>query len=817
MSIIGSNVLAGASGQAGYNLNNSLRYRSSASAYLSRTPTVAGSRTTWTWSGWVKRGAISATSSIFSAGSGANITELFFTAANILRFYDYISSSYATNLETTQVFRDPSAWYHITVVYDTTQATAANRVRLYVNGNQVTSFSSTTYPAQNYASGIMNSTTASAIGGNAGTGYFDGYMTEINFVDGQALTPSSFGETSTTTGTWIPKAYSGSYGTNGFKLNFSDTSAATAAAIGKDSSGNGNNWTPNNISVTAGTTYDAMTDVPTNTSATVANYAVMNPLMKFGSNLSWNNGNLQLVKSSSSTQDHTYGTIGASSGKYYWETTITAFAGSSPYIYYGIARGLDTTTIYDNTAIWYASDGTKSNRASASYNQAYGSSYTTNDVLAVALDLDAGTITFYKNNVSQGVAYSNLGSYPGLYMAYINFDGTSVTATTEWNFGQRPFTYTPPTGYVALNTFNLPTPTILQGNKYMDATLWTGAGASTMTITNTAGFKPDMVWVKSRSNAYSNLVWNSIVGVGNTTMLVTDTTAAEGSYYGNANLTSFNSNGFSTGATSGTNVLNANGVTNVAWQWQAGQGSTSSNTSGTITSTVSVNTTAGFSVVTYTGTGVAGNKTIGHGLGVAPSMIILKDRDTASSGGPGALGANDWFVWHSSFANVNSILGLNSTVATQTTSGFWGASVPSSTVFGINGTLASLNESGDRYLAYCWAAISGFSAFGSYTGNGSADGPFVFTNFQPKYVMIKISSGIESWYVYDSVRNTYNLTNTVLSPNDSAAEYTASASVLDLLSNGFKIRGAAGGLNVSSATYIYACFASNPFKNSNAR
>ena len=268
----------------GYTIARSVRLRSSASAYFNRTQT-SGNRRTYTYSAWVKRGNLTTKQNLFGTivyPTPSNYQSYWsFLADNTFEIALYSGSSYLGQLITTQVFRDPSAWYHIVVQVDTTQATSSNRLKLYVNGTQVTSFSTTNYPSQNTDTFINTDTYQVGIGRVApfsGTEYFDGYMAEINFIDGQALTPSSFGETDSITGVWKPKAYSGTYGTNGFELNFSDNSASTAATIGKDYSGNGNNWTPNNISVTAGATYDSMQDVPTLTSATAANYAVLNPL-----------------------------------------------------------------------------------------------------------------------------------------------------------------------------------------------------------------------------------------------------------------------------------------------------------------------------------------------------------------------------------------------------------------------------------------------------------------------------------------------------------------------------------------------------------
>ena len=248
----------------GYQISRSVRLRSSASAYLNRTPASASNRKTWTWSAWVKIGS---NSDNFIFGGNPSATQrcyIALTSSNNLDLVGVNASSTVLQLRTTAVFRDPSAWYHFVFSIDTTQATAADRAKIYINGSQITALSIATYPSQNTDLEVNNN--SSHVIGVRGTysitNLFDGYLTEINFIDGQALTPSSFGETDTITGSWVAKKYTGSYGTNGFYLNFSDNSAATSTTIGKDYSGNGNNWTPNNISVTAGTTYDSMLDVP---------------------------------------------------------------------------------------------------------------------------------------------------------------------------------------------------------------------------------------------------------------------------------------------------------------------------------------------------------------------------------------------------------------------------------------------------------------------------------------------------------------------------------------------------------------------------
>ena len=785
-------------GQNQYNLYNSLRFRASASAYLSRTPGSASNRQIWTWSGWVKRGRLGVENHTLFAGrtsASATYTLFYFSNTDTLNFLDNGGAA----LTTTQLFRDPSAWYHLVLSVDTTQATAANRVKMYVNGNQITAFSTATYPTQN-ANLNVNTTATQVIGDNTGAAqYFDGYLAEINFIDGQALPPTAFAAINPATGVGAPIKYTGTYGTNGFYLPFSDTSALTTSSnvgLGKDFSGNSNYWTTNNISVTSGTTYDAMKDSPTNTSATVANYCTLNPLDS-GASFTPSDGNMRIVLGSSLART-TRATIGVSTGKWYFETVV---GGSGAMV--GVATASAALSNYTGSdASGWSYYGTDGNKYTGGVNTAYGSTYTANDVIGVALDMDSGKVWFSKNGTWQAsgdpaagtnAAYSTLSGVVFPVLSYANTGGTS-----HFNAGQRPFSYTPPTGYVALNTYNLPTPTILQGNKYMDATLYTGTG-SALSVTNAGSFKPDFVWIKDRTALKSNTLYNSSSGIEK--VLFSNTTDAEVSVTGS--LTAFNSNGFSVGSSVYSNVNNDNFV---AWQWQAGQGTTSSNASGTITSTTSVNATAGFSIVTYTGNGTNG-ATVGHGLGVKPAMVIIKARGAA----------DNWPVWQKSLASESSFLRLNATDAVNTSTGGRFTAFSSTTI--TLGTNSETNTNTGTYVAYCWAEISGFSKFGSYTGNGSTDGPFVFTNFRPKFIMWKRTDTTGTWYIYDTSRSSYNASLAELYPNLSNAEAN-SATGIDILSNGWKIRTSGASdpnVNASGGTYIYAAFAENPFKNALAR
>ena len=772
-----------ANGPSGYNLTNSLRFRASASAYLNRTPASAGNRQTWTWSGWVKRGRLGSPSSpLFSATAGSGQNDQFnFNISDAFQFNLYNGSTAQANIITTQVFRDPSAWYHIVIAVDTAQATASNRVLVYVNGSQVTSFSTASYPSLNYES-TLNAANAHRIGNYAvGSGdYFDGYLTDVNFIDGQALTPSSFGETDVITGVWQPAKYTGTYGTNGFYLPFTNTTSTTT--LGNDFSGNGNNWTTNNISLTPGATYDAMTDVPTLTSPTAANYCVMNPIQNDNGNITFSEGNLKLVHSNSTSQ-LARGTIGVSTGKWYFEFTVGATGTSG----FGVIDTLNSGSSI-TTGVWYYSSGAGFSYLSGTGFITYGATFTTGDVIGVALNCDTGTLEFYKNNVSQGVFTSSLGTRT-LAPAFTRAGGTSPDAFA--NFGQRPFAYTPPSGFVALNTFNLPSSTIPAGNKYMDATLYTGTGSS-LSVTNSGSMQPDWVWIKSRSAATDHALYDVLRGTQ--ARLESNTTDAE--VTSDSGVTAFGTGGFTVGTLA---QVNTSAATYVGWQWKA-NGAGVTNTAGSITSTVSANTTSGFSVATFT-MPVSGVSTVGHGLGVAPSLMILKGRSISTG----------WAVYHVSTGNGGYTV-LNTTGAFATDANAWNNTSPTSSVFTIGTTFNNLGT----YVAYCFAPIAGFSAFGSYTGNGSSDGPFIYTGFRPRFVMVKNTTNNGNWLVWDSSRSAYNAANIYLLPNTTAIDQTSGADI-DILSNGFKIKNTTTSGNGSGDTLIYAAFAENPFRNALAR
>lgn len=769
--MIGNSLLLG---PEGYQISRSVRLRSSASAYFNRTLGSASNRRTWTWSGWVKR-TLEGNSLLLgvSAGSPSFLqTSLYFSGDN-LRFYSDLTIS--ANVTTTAVYRDPSAWYHVVCAFDTTQATASDRIKLYVNGVQQTALSATSYPTQNSDGQINNTAYTHELGRSNNTIINNAYLTEINFIDGQALTPSSFGETNAITGVWQPKKYTGTYGTNGFYLNFSDNSAATAAAIGKDYSGNGNNWTPNNISVTAGATYDSMLDVPTpwaDGGNGRGNYAVLNPLQKV-SGYAPDNGNLRSVMNATGA---IFASIGVTTGKWYWENIYEVAPNGN--MEYGVSLGTVSTSSQPGnvSGSWAYSPFNGSIYSQSGTAIATVATASLNDVIGCALDVDAGTLAIYKNN---SLLYTITGISGGALFPVIG-GSSSINAQTSVNFGQRPFAYTPPTGFKALNTQNLPTPTILKGELYMNATLWSGDSVNARVIT-TSLTAVDFAWVKKRNGIDDHRLANTVTG-GNR-HLQSNTTAAEST--GTTVIQAFSGSTFTLGTD---NSVNATGGTYVGWTWAEGA-------------------TQGFDIVTYTGDGVDG-RTVAHNLGVAPKMVIVKSRSTATN----------WNVKHASLSS-NNVLQLNTTDAQSTPGSGYIGDLNSSTTFTLkNGgaAITNVNGNGTTYVAYVFAAIAGYSAFGSYTGNGSANGPFVWCGFRPRFILVKNSAAVTNWTIVDTSRSPYNATLANLMPNLSNAENNFVTGI-DITANGFKIRDATSNWNDPSNTYIFAAFAENPFKYSLAR
>jgi len=1048
-------------GAGGYEIERSLRFNTDDSAYLSRDFPDTGSRTTFTISAWFKRVDLPSSQYIFVGGSGTN--SYLMLDGNQLRFL--LDGGATGQLKTNAIYRDVSAWMHVIVVGDSTNATSSDRLRMYVNGERITSFATEVQPTQDANLGDFNTASVHYFNRLTSGNYGNIYLADCIFLDGTAATAGDFGEfddngvwqpievdaslisgsitegtgalslynlgntfdskaspatfrtdpyasnlqtavagdssnevsylirgsgsaltltntdvtfnqtgkyysdayliqnagaacevaetsgnkpgtsdfcvefwinptttptnaglfsygdydtagsfgimttgsnsirvdmhdgvtsgsrlsvagglqanewqhfaltrsgtictlyrNGTSQGSWLIAAgadftpasnpryvignrlglgfgsynitsyfqdfrvyvgtekYSGDFtlstqtGANGFHLPFSDNS--TAAALGTDTSGNGNDWTVNNISVTAGADNDSLFDSPQNGTQTdtgaggevSGNYCTWNPLCVTTNN-TLTNGNLEAAHTAGTGwtgnpngTDYAMfvGTIGVTSGKWYWEGTWTS-ATTGVVGIVNVGAGLVYYPGYDPKSVGYSSTYV--------YNDGFGSpiasmpSYAQNDIIGVAIDMDSGKLYFSVNGafINSGDPVAGTGNVASgmtgetIFPAVSQLNGSDGVSFTA-NFGQRAFAYSAPSGYKALCTANLDDPTIADGSTEMDVVLY-NANGSTQTISG-LGFSPDLVWSKSRNRAYSHGLHDSVRGAykylrSNGTNTETDTSGDPATY----TLTSFDADGFSVGQDGGAGVINNNAAgatTYVAWTWDAGT-STVTNNDGSITSSVRANPTAGFSIVSYTGTGA--NATVGHGLNAAPEFIIVKNRD----------GTQNWQIYHSALGATKY---FNFTTASvYTNSNRWQDTEPTSSVFSI-GNAPGLNTLNNENIAYCFAPVEGYSAFGSYTGNGSADGPFVYTGFRPRFLLYKYSSTTGNWAMFDSERNTYNVMDNYLLANTSDAE--ASLSAIDFLSNGFKVRTA----QTSGATVIYAAFAENPFKTARAR
>ena len=777
------NIMMGAAGQGGgYDIDQSIRFNDDDSAHLVATLGSPSDADKFTISAWVKRGNLGTDATIFSGGtSSSNDSLLKFETDNTLRFYD-LQTSFKWNYITTALFRDPSAWYHIVAVVDLAGEAAANRVKIYVNGVRITSFS-TESQAPLFMTPVINSAVTHAWGRDEGNDnqYFDGYIAEMNFVDGLALTPTSFGETNDD-GVWIPKAYGGAYGNNGFFIDGRDSSD-----LGDDESGNGNDFTSSGLAAD-----DQRGDTPT------ANHATWNPLFfrRTGSYKPvFANGNLY-VAGQSSQVSHT-GTTIASTGKHYAEFLVNN--GSSTITGPGVVRtlwdgGLAESYASNFSGSYYGDNGTRYYNATSDSQTAPGSNR-----VGIEVDFAGNEVQYFivESDGTKTAAGDVLAAGDG-----IDFDGEGIFTATLHDSSARNITAyfeeadwygTPNTGYVALNTANLPTPAIADGSKYFQTTLYTATGSALeVNQIGNSTFQPDFVWVKNRTQASGQMINDAITGpqkflrADNTDA---QTTQAQG-------LVSFDADGFSVG-TNGD--FNYGTDSFVGWQWLAGNG-TASNGNGSITSTVTANQTAGFSVISYTGN-ATGGATIGHGLSQAPEMVITKDLDNGTG--------RNWAVYHV-VPGPTKYAELDGSNPFYTGSTRWNNTAPSSTVVTL-GSQQTTNDSGSAMIAFCWHSVEGFSRFGSYKGNGSTDGSFIYTGFKPAFVIFKRSDSADNWAMYDATRDPYNVAGKYLLADTNAAETTYSTAKVDFLSNGFKWRGAVNFGNASGGTYIYMAFAEHPF------
>ena len=791
MSLVFNEALIGAAGQGGaYQIEQSLRWANSSGMYLSQSINSAPTSSTlatisfwykatqqdngylffdcrngsvdWGFSGGIK----------YSSGFGWG-DATFGSAANATGVTNY----WTLNQNSSQpALRDPSAWYHVVLQWDSGNGTSTKRQRIWVNGVESDFYNYYGSIGSNEACYWTRNGYTLKIGGSSNSDYL---MAEVHCIDGQRLDPDNFAEEDTN-GVYVPIEYTGSYGNNGFYLKF-DSGAANG--IGHDHSGQGNHFSATGFD-TSGTGTDVMSDTPT------TNWCTFNPVYASQNNSGnqFSEGNLRYVSSGLAwrTNVPTFGSI--SSGKWYWEWSVnTADA------YCGII-GEDVNTVTSSntqseagTILYYSGNGNKRiDNVASSYGSAYnGGGSGWNPVVGIALDKDNNTITFYRNGVSQGTINLSSSSVDlvnkPVRPAFIIYDGTSYG-----NFGQFAFQHTPPTGFKALNTKNLPAPTIKDGSKYFDTALYAGSLATAATVGATqtvtglnTSLTPDMVWIKNRGSGRHVIFDVERLDADGDNALRVDSQDQESANV-RGGVSALNAGGFT--AIAGSDSSDSTGVTcqtgnnYVAWAWAEGA-------------------TQGMDVLTGTG-GTAVN----HNLGVAPDFVIFKYTNATS----------DWNVYHKDITSTSQRMILNSTAAVGSISASWT----------INATNFAYGGGSNNWVAYLFSEVEGFSKFGKYTGNGNADGPFVYCGFRPRWIMLKktnTSTIYTSWSIYDTARDSYNVSDAPLYANVSDQEGTNSQGTVesghnvDILSNGFKLRDSNQIRNTSGDTYIFAAFAENPF------
>jgi hypothetical protein len=797
MPVFNRNRHSGSSGvTASYTIDQSCRFNSPDGARTVYT-SATGNRNLWTISFWFKLG-------LFSTLRG-ELATVFCVSSSGEDMIGFQHTSDEMKIEiggvepallTARKFRDPSAWYHCVIAYDAAQGTAANRMKLYINGVEETVFTTDGRASISTDQSRVLTNLSHEIGYNSASANreFDGYLAEFALIDGTAYAASDFGE-SDSAGNWIPKDISVlTFGDEGFHLDFA-VAPGTGNGAGTDVSGNGNHFSDSGLAAN-----DQVLDSPTDDLENdVSNYATWNPLHNANAG-TYSEGNLKF-QNPAALWGHTHSTIAMTSGKYYFECLHFGGLGSSfPGFYQDEGTFDPDNTSWTTEPHWSSRDGSnwKHEGSTIAISSNGGSA---GDLFYFAYDADTkkvwcGIAAGWMNGGDPGAGTGQMGTFSGdgpVFAALNSYQGATNYGIV--NFGQQAFTGTPPTGFTKrLRTADIDAPAIKDSTKYYQTNTFTGTGSElARTLTDGAGgaVKPDLVWIKDRDTASTDhQVVDSARGATKELRInLPDAagTVAEG-------LKSFDTSGYTLGTDTG---YNASSSGQVGYHWVAASGAGSSNEDGSInTITTSVSQTAGFSVSTFTGTG--SNATLGHGLGSVPDFILLKAR----------AGSEEWFTWHKDIdptapEDKSLRIASNSAVADDP---FMQDTMPTSTVMSLDGG-DRMNKSGVLGVVYSWTGVEGFSKFGSYEGNGDADGTFVWLGFRPAFLLLKNFDAVSDWALFDNKRNGYNSDNPALIPNEEQADNFTNA--VDLLSNGFKTRVTS---NPNTAhSYIYAAFAEAPF------
>jgi hypothetical protein len=784
------------------------------SGYLSRTPSSAGSAHKFTLSVWVKRSKITDQQAVISSRLSTGYSLIDFNSTDQFRFVD---GDVGYGKQPLAQCRDTAGWYHLVYALDISNGTQSNRSRVYINGVEI---SDTEYggTALTGSACFFNQLYEHRIGqfGYLGSKYHNGYMADFHWIDGLTLDCTSFGEFDSETGRWVPKQYAGTYGTNGFHLDFSNS-----GNLGEDKSGNANNWTVNG----------GVTQVTGGPADYGAIWSYISPhLFNNGMNETYSNGGRQITASGPNPGGVT---LKCASTHYidpnvptYFEVdhSCTTFAGGARV---GVANDSwdMLTDSYATTNCWYMyvnSGGFHFENGGTATASNVGSAINTTWCFAVSgsklwMGYRSGGLTNWIDSAgairttdepgsSTNPTYANLSGAFYLVQVYISH-GTGDSDTVVLNSTSDLWAASAPSGFKPLTHSSYPVPVISNPSEHFSTVTYAGAGG-TQSVAG-LNFQPDLVWIKRRSPAASHAVFDSVRGAN--LRMETDGPAAEILNNNSGYLTSFDSSGFSLQiGSSDANATHTSGDEYVAWCWKAGGATTVTNNDGSIESQVSANVTAGFSILSYTGNDSSAS--VGHGLSQPPEFIVIKCRDAIN-------GTQGWQVWHKNLSSSN-FLQLNDT-ALGSESGSphnrFESPYSDSSVIYIGGNDA-VNGPSSEFVSYCWHSVQGFSKFGSYVGNLNSDGSFVYLGFRPAMVIFK-KVGTGPWLIMDSKRDPYNVMVNTLDVNTSNAELGGgNGNGIDFLSNGFKLRTATGGRhNDSGSTYIYAAFAEVPFKYANAK
>jgi len=830
----------------------SLRFNDGSSEHLTFTTGSASSaedRRKITHSVWIKRGALGTYQSIYSTtqnGGGDYYLWRFANDDTMTLYLNVSNNDFA--YDTVAKYRDTANWYHFAVIIDTTQSTDTDRVKIYANGvlqDKTIKFSN--HVGQNFSNYVMDGT-EDAIGqfNYNSTTYFDGYMCDFITTIGQDNSISDFGETKN--GVWIAKDYSGSYGANGFRLQFDQTGTGTASAstIGADVSGNTNHWTSNNLAANDSN----LPDSPEN------NFMTFNPLHRADVSLSLRYANLHAHCDS---DDGVFTTIEIpTSGKWYVEFVLAHVSKpSGVYILGNNHRTRDDWTHVANYTSFtegFAIQGS-TNKVFEYGGSEIGSTHSNGTIYAFLIDVDNSTYDIYQNDtkIFDAGTFNHPGSNEGVIIGvgnnsdsgtndcnfYLNagqdssFLGTKTAQGNTDANGIGDFYYTTKGG-LALCSSNLPDVTIgpaspTQADDHFNTVLYTGNGGSSTLAVTGMNFQADWLWFKNRTGANDHNVYDTVRGLSSGALMPNLTNVEDSTQ----RITSIDADGFTLPATLYT-YTNTNNANYVVWGWKAGgdiadvsgnyikDGVAFTPTQGTIDANkMSVNTTAGFSIIEFTSdissdVGETGTPpTIAHGLGVKPQWVIIKDRDGGSY--------PHWNVWHPYYqpdtTYLNYQLFLQLTNAANNAG--WHRTDTGFTTNLFTPPRYQYNENGKSYIAYVFHEVEGFSKFGGYIGNNSTDGTFAYTGFRPAFLIIKRASTTGSWQYLDSKRNPFNSTDTYLYTPGNGAEVDGSGLStpinVDFLSNGFKIRTEEAVYNSSGASFAYMAFAEQPFKFSNGK